>query len=214
MGFDRFLQALMPTDKKFYNFFEESAQLIIKGADELNKLSGSSPTQREDIYKRIEELEHECDNVTHKVYDELNKTFVTPFDREDIHMLASELDDIMDFMDESSKRCLLYKLKDIPGPMVELIDILHKSVGEISRGVTLLRHSNKFTELRQALLKVHEYENKADTVYEQTLAKMFDEEKDAILVIKLKDIYGSLERATDKCEAVANVLETILIKHA
>lgn len=214
MGLDRFLQALMPTDKKFYNFFEESAQLIIKGADELNKLSSAQPGQREDIYRRIEELEHECDNVTHKVYDELNKTFVTPFDREDIHMLASELDDIMDFMDESSKRCLLYKLKEMPAPMIELIQILHKSVGEISRGVALLRHTNKFSELRMTLRKVHEYENQADTVYEQTLAKMFDEEKDAILVIKLKDIYGSLERATDKCEAVANVLETILIKHA
>jgi uncharacterized protein len=214
MGFDRFIQALMPTDKKFYSFFEESADLIVKGAEELKKLGTASQNERQGVFERIENLEHECDNVTHKVYDELNKTFVTPFDREDIHMLASELDDIMDFMDESSKRCLLYKLKEIPDPMVKLIEILYESAIQIKQGVTLLRHTNKTDELRQSLRKVHEYENQADTVFEQTLANLFDVEKDAILVIKLKDIYGSLERATDKCEAVANVLETILIKHA
>ncbi len=214
MGMDRLIQALMPTDKKFYHFFEESADLIVKGAEELRKVGNATPEERKAIFERIEHLEHECDNITHKVYDELNKTFVTPFDREDIHMLASELDDIMDFMDESSKRCQLYKLTEIPQPMVKLIDILYESAIQIRNGVLLLKFTNKTDELRQSLMKVHECENQADTVFEQTLAKMFEEEKDAILVIKLKDIYASLERATDKCEAVANVLETILIKHA
>ena len=214
MGMDRLIQAMMPSDKKFYHFFEESADLIVKGAEELRKIGSASPEERQAIFERVEQLEHECDNVTHKVYDELNKTFVTPFDREDIHMLASELDDIMDFMDESSKRCQLYKLTEIPQPMVKLIDILYESAIQIRNGVLLLKFTNKTAELRQSLMKVHECENQADTVFEQTLAKMFEEEKDAILVIKLKDIYASLERATDKCEAVANVLETILIKHA
>jgi predicted phosphate transport protein (TIGR00153 family) len=166
------------------------------------------------MVRKIHELEHKGDNVTHKIFAELSATFVTPFDREDIHILASALDDIMDYIDGSAARFVLYKLNECPKEMSNLIDILHGSVTELQRGVSLLRDFRNSADLQKVLEKVNEYENEADAVFQRAIADLFENEKNAIQIIKLKEIYVGLETATDKCEDAANVMESLLIKHA
>lgn len=212
MRFDRFIQVLLPHDEKFYSFFEESAGILVKATLELKHLAGS-PAERKACVKAIQDLEHDGDDVAHKIFAELSATFVTPFDREDIHVLASALDDILDYIDGSAKRFELYKITSCPPSLLALIDILHLSTTELQRGIATLRDLRKAEKLQAILEKVNEYENEADTVFEGAIAELFEKEKDAIQIIKFKEIYVGLETATDKCEDVANVLESILIKH-
>jgi predicted phosphate transport protein (TIGR00153 family) len=213
MRLDRFIQVLLPHDEKFYSFFEESAQNLVNGTEALKRLGNATDAERPKIVEEIHELEHLGDSVTHKIFAELNSTFVTPFDREDIHVLASKLDDVMDFIDGTAGRFVLYKLKNCPQEMKHLIDILHWSVGELKQGVALVRDLRKADQLQRVLEKVNEYENDADSVFEQAIAHLFEIEKDPVQIMKIKEIYVSLETATDKCEDAANVLESILIKH-
>lgn len=214
MRLDRLVQILIPHDEKFYTFFEESAQNVVNAAAILPSLYRSVGPEREVIMNKIHDLEHIGDNVTHKIFGELNATFVTPFDREDIHLLASALDDITDFIDGSASRFVLYKVQTCPDSIMELARILHSQSVELQRGVALLRDFRKSDELEQVLRKINEYENEADAVFEKAIARLFEEERDPINLIKLKEIYVGLETATDKCEDAANVLETFLVKHA
>jgi predicted phosphate transport protein (TIGR00153 family) len=214
MRIDSIIQALLPHDEKFYQFFEESAQNLKKATELLQVILSSRYEERVAHVEQMHELEHLGDTVTHKIFAELNATFVTPFDREDIHVLASALDDIMDFIDGSASRFVLYKIHETPPDMIRLANILDSSVRELIPGIRLLRDLRNPEKLQNILKKVNEYENDADEVFQNAIAKLFEEEKDAIKTIKLKEIYVGLETATDKCEDAANVLETLLIKHA
>lgn len=215
MKFDQLIQKLLPKDDKFFTYLEESVQNLVKAAVLMKKLTVSKKKNEiKELINQIHDLEHEGDTITHKIFSELNSTFVTPIDREDIHTLASSLDDIMDYMDGSAGRFTLYKLKAWPAQMVKLVDILVTSISELQHGVSLLRNIQQFDELQKVFKKVNEYENDADDVFEQAIAELFDREKNPIQIIKLKEIYVGLETATDKCEDVANVLEGIVLKHA
>lgn len=215
MKFDNIIQRLLPHDESFYKFFEEASQNLVNAVALLKELSvANEGSDREKLIMQIKELEHHGDNLTHKIFSELNASFVTPFDREDIHQLTSALDDVMDHMDGTANRITLYKIKEYPEPMVRLIDILQLSIGELHRGVGMLRDLNKANELQRVFQRINEYENNADSVFEQGVADLFENEKDAIQVIKLKEILVGLETATDKCEDAANVLEGIYIKNA
>jgi len=215
MRFDRLIQRLLPQDEKFYAYFEESTQNLVNASVLLKELSvAKTASDREKLVVQIKELEHHGDNVTHNIFSELNATFVTPFDREDIHQLASALDDIMDHMDGTASRTILYKIKSYPETMLRLIDILQLSISELHHGVGLLRHLHKTEDLQRVFQKVNEYENNADTLFERGVADLFEKEKDPIQIIKLKEVLVGLETATDKCEDAANVLEGIYIKHA
>lgn len=213
MRLDRVIQILLPHDEKFYTFFEESAQNLVNAAVLLRVLSDGPARERPAAVEKMHEYEHFGDTVTHKIFAELNATFVTPFDREDIHLLASALDDIMDYIDGTASRTVLYKLGPFPPEMITLIDILRNSIDELHRGVVLLRDFRKSDDLQKVLEKVNEYENKADEVFERAIASLFEHERDPIEVIKQKEIYVGLETATDKCEDAANVMESLLIKH-
>jgi uncharacterized protein len=215
MKFDKIIQRLLPHDESFYRFFNEAAQNLVNAVALLKELSvAKEASEREKLIMQIKELEHHGDNLTHQIFSELNSTFVTPFDREDIHQLTSALDDVMDHMDGTANRLTLYKIKKYPEAMIRLVDILQLSIGELHRGVGMLRDLNKANELQRVFQKVNEYENNADAVFENAVADLFEKEKDAIQVIKLKEILVGLETATDKCEDAANVLEGIYIKNA
>jgi predicted phosphate transport protein (TIGR00153 family) len=214
MKLDHLIQILLPHDEKFYAYFEESAQNVVDASKVLLELRSGSAQDHLETVRRIHEMEHKGDNVTHKIFAELNATFVTPFDREDIHILASALDDVLDYIDGSAQRFVLYKLKNCPAEMARLIEILHRSVNELQKGVSLLRDFRKSAELQKVLERVNEYENEADGVFQGAIADLFEHEKDAVQIIKLKEIYVGLETATDKCEDAANVMESLLIKHA
>ncbi|MBI4427745.1 MAG: DUF47 domain-containing protein [Ignavibacteriales bacterium] len=215
MKLDQWIRKLLPHEDKFFPLLEESAQNIVRASEVLKKLSLSKNSrERERLITQIKELEHRGDDVTHEIFSELNSTFVTEFDREDIYKLTSSLDDILDHIDGSAGRFTLYKVKKCPPQMVELIDILAKSIVELQTGIKLLRNPHKTDGLQTVFQRVHQFENDADSVFEQAVADLFEKVKNPIDVIKLKEIYVGLETATDKCEDAANVLEGILIKHA
>ncbi|MBS4028802.1 MAG: DUF47 domain-containing protein [Ignavibacteriales bacterium] len=214
MKLDNLIQTLLPHDEKFYTYFEQAAQTLYDASLLLKKFSSVSAEERQILSQQITEHEHRADTIAHNIFAELSATFVTPFDREDIHLLTSALDDIMDYLDGSAHRFILYKIKECPPAMAQLIETLHLSIAELSKGVTMLRDFRNPIPLQNILHKVNEYENQADRIFEEAVADLFENETNAIQVIKMKEIYVSLETATDKCEDAANVLETILIKHS
>ena len=214
MRLDRIIQALLPHDEKFFSFFDESARLMVEAALLMKQLPKNDHEVRVRIVAQIEALEHEADIITHKVFSELNSTFVTPFDREDIQLLASSMDDVTDYIQGSAKRFLLYKIEECPPEMAELIDSLYGSVLELQHGISLLADLRRVDDLRKIILRVNEYEKQADAIFGQAIANLFDNEKNPIYLIKLKEMFVALETATDKCDDVANIFETILIKHA
>lgn len=214
MAFDKILHKLLPKDDRFYKMFEEAIGYIDEAAKELKKLACAPLAERQGIIKRISELEHKGDDITHTILSELNSTFVTPFDSEDIHKLTSELDDILDYIDGSARRFNLYDVTHCPDSMVKLIDALCGSISELKRGIPLLRKLSHTSGLRDVIKRVNDYENEADVIFAGAVADLFKNETNPIEIIKLKEIFVTLETATDKCEDVADVLETILIKHA
>ena len=215
MKFDRFIQRLLPHDENFYRFFEQASRNIVQAAALLKELVVTKEaSDRDKLIMQIKELEHHGDSITHQIFSELNATFVTPFDREDIHELASALDDVLDHMDGTASRASLYKLTEFPESVIRLIDVLQLSIGELDLGVGMLRDINKKNELQRVFQKVNDYENIADDIFDNAVAELFDKEKDAIQIIKIKEILVGLETATDKCEDAANVLEGIYIKNA
>ena len=214
MRLDQIIKKLLPHDEHFYVLLEESAQNLVKAGEELKKLPlCKSQVQIENAAQRIKDIEHDGDSITHRIFSELNSTFVTPLDREDIHELASALDDVLDHIDGCANRFALYKITDVPETVIQLIDVLHLSIGELKNGVHLLRNLNKVENLQATFKKVNEYENQADDIFDQAVADLFDKERDPIKIIKLKEVFVGLETATDKCEDAANVLEGIMIKH-
>jgi hypothetical protein len=213
MALDRLIQILLPHDDTFFSFLEESTKNLLRAAEILKQLPTAAERERESIVRKIHDIEHDGDSTAHKIFAELNTTFVTPFDREDIHRLTSALDDVLDYLDGSATRFVLYKIKECPPGLAKLIEILYDSINELNKGIPLLRDFKKADMLQKVLQKVNEYENEADSVFEIAIAELFEKEKDPIQVIKLKEIYVGLETATDKCEDAANVLEALLIKH-
>jgi predicted phosphate transport protein (TIGR00153 family) len=214
MKFDSLLHFLMPKNDSFFGFFEKTALNLIETTELLKKLPTLSESERPGFVKQIEELEHRGDVITHDIMSALNGTFITPFDREDIHRLASSLDDILDNIQGAVVRFQLYRVTSVPPDMVKLIDILDKSARALSEAIHLIRHLEQRERLAELLKRVNEYENEADTAFEQAVADLFDGGKDPITVIKLKEIYVGLETATDKCEDAANVIEGLLVKHS
>ena len=215
MKLDLFIRRLLPRDDKFFSLLEESTNNLLKAADALKRLSIARTSKHQtQIIEEIKELEHKGDSIAHRIFSELNATFVTPLDREDIHVLTSALDDILDHIDGSAHRVILYSIKKCPPEMMRLSDVLYLSVEELHRGIGLMRDLQHTSRLMEVIHKVNQYENDADTIFEMAVADLFRKEKNPIQIIKLKEIYVGLETATDKCEDAANVLEGIMIKHA
>jgi len=214
MKLDQLIRKLLPHDDHFYSLLEESAQNLIKAGVELRKLPlCKNQSQRELAARRIKDIEHQGDSITHNIFSELNSTFVTPLDREDIHELTSALDDVLDHIDGCAHRFAMYKITRVPKAFSQLIEVLLLSINELKNGVHLLRNLNKTDILQDTFKMVNEYENQADEIFDQAIADLFEKEKNPIHIIKIKEILVGLETATDKCEDAANVLEGILIKH-
>jgi predicted phosphate transport protein (TIGR00153 family) len=214
MKLDQIIKKLLPHDDNFYVLLEESAQNLIRAGEAIKSLPQcKTQKQREDVAKRIKDIEHDGDLITHKIFSELNSTFVTPLDREDIHELASALDDVLDHMDGCAHRFAMYKISRVPKAMSQLIDVLVLSIEELKNAVHLMRNLNETEQFQCSFQKVNEYENLADDLFDRAVADLFEKEKNPVQIIKLKEIFVGLETATDKCEDAANVLEGILIKH-
>jgi predicted phosphate transport protein (TIGR00153 family) len=215
MSFNSVLKIFLPHDKVFYLLFEEVTNTLEKMAALLKEgVNQSEPEKRKEIFKQVENLEHANDDTTHKIFVELGQNFITPFDREDIHYLASTLDDIADYIHGASKRMLLYKIYKVNDGISKLCEVIYKAVVELKKAVHELRTMSNLRNITEACVKINSLENHADDIYDTMVAWLFENEKDAVKVIKMKETFQSLETATDKCEDAANVLESIIIKYA
>lgn len=216
MKLDSFLKVLLPKDDRFFQFFERDAENLLQAAQIFKDLmnDGMSKEERAQKIKRVEELEHKGDELTHQILTELGGTFITPFDREDIHALASKLDDILDYVQGASTRIVLYNVKRISPEQERLAALIYEQVAELHKAVKNLKNLKNVALIRESLVRINSIENEADDLFERAIADLFDTCDDPIKLIKTKELLVSLETATDECEDAANVIETIIVKNA
>jgi uncharacterized protein len=201
---------LIPREKKFFRMFSDVSQNLTEGARLLHDIM-QNPSNLEARIARLQEIEHRGDDMTHDIIRMLNQTFITPFDREDIHRLSSSLDDVLDFVNAAAVRMTLYGITTPPPAAAQLAALVVKQSEELAQGVSLLQDGKKVLD---HCVEVNRLENEADRVSRKAIAELFGSEKDPIQLIKIKELYEVLETATDKAEDAANVLEAVVLKSA
>lgn len=204
---------LFPKTEDFFIHFQKSAKNLVEATQFLETVVKNGAFNEASM-KKLEELEHTGDRITHDTMERLNSTFITPFDREDIHLLVSRLDDVMDFIYAASEAMSLYKVHPIPEPIQSLAKVLVQLAVEIERALQRLADMKRPEMILAICIEINRLENEADNIHRRALANLFENEKDAITIIKIKEILEDLETATDKCEDVANVIEGIVLKNA
>jgi predicted phosphate transport protein (TIGR00153 family) len=207
--FGRFL----PRETSFFDFFEQHAALTVEGAKEFLSLvttGANIPTKA----KRVSDIEHETDVITHRCVEALHKTFITPIDRDQIHRLITRMDDIMDYVEAAAERIALYELVVMTSDVRDMADVLVRAATEVELACKGLRNLKDPVGLLKRCVDINRLENEADGVLRRAVAKLFKEEKDVFTVIKWKEIYENLEMATDRCEDVANIIEGVVLEHA
>lgn len=202
---------LSPSKTTFYTMFATSGQNLVTGASLLKELLGASMEERKDIAERMRAAEHAGDEATHAIMRQLNETFVTPFDREDIYRLASSLDDVMDFMEAAVDLVVLYNISELPPEIADQVDVLERAAELTADAMPRLR---SMKDLSEFWIELNRLENQADQVYRRLLARLFSGEYDALTVLKLKEVVDQLEAAADAFEHVANTVETIAVKES
>ncbi|GAA4144922.1 DUF47 domain-containing protein [Sphingobacterium lactis] len=215
MSLNSIFQYFVPKDKKFFPLFEQAGSNLIEMAKLLKESVHTTDLQlRKNNSKLLEDLEHKGDNLTHQIHLELGKNFITPFDREDIHALASSLDDVADFIHGASNRMELYKVETPSEPMKEISSLILEATEHVAKALFELKDLKNIRNITDSCVRINSVENKADYIFDKAVADLFEYEKDAINLIKNKEVLSAMEDATDKCEDVANVLESILVKNA
>jgi len=215
MAFNSFIQLFTPKDRVFYSLFEEVAE----GVGRMGKLIKEVVAEpdfdrRAAIISQVEDQEHVNDDLTHRVFTELGRNFITPFDREDIHYLASSLDDICDYIYATTKKINFYKVNPNDTGIQKMADLIEQGTAQIRIAVRELRNMRDMRKITDALVKVNSIENQADDIFDLSIERLFETEPDAKEVIKKREIYQVMEIVTDKCEDAANVIESIIIKYA
>ncbi|MDD1699792.1 MAG: DUF47 family protein [Methanoregula sp.] len=205
-------ELLIPRDTIFFDLFERQAGLLNEAAWQLVALTEDFTNVKEKRHA-IEKLEHKGDQITHDIYEQLNRTFITPLDPEEISRLASTLDEVLDYIDGSAEKMLYYSIESTDSPMIELAKLIHMSTSEIESAVKSIRSFKDPRYIEERCIEVNRLENLADDVLAHAVTDLF-KTTDAIKIIKLKDIYEHLEIATDNCEDVANTLSDIAIRHS
>jgi len=202
---------LLPRNEEFFDIFTEVATRNKEAAQHLRNLFDAAPDLRTPHIEAIKRLEHEADQVTHEVVNRLDRTFITPLDREDIYQLASDLDDVMDAMDGCARRAQIFRLGPTPQGVRRLVEVIQRMVAVLAEAVGRLK---KGDDVMRYCVEAKQLEEEGDSIYHESLGQLFDKERDAIELIKWKEIYDNLERTLDQAEDVANVVESITIKHA
>jgi predicted phosphate transport protein (TIGR00153 family) len=216
MSLNSIFQYFVPKDKKvFFPLFEQAASNVVAMATVLvEAVNNNNSATREELFKQIDKLENKGDDITHQVYLELGKNFITPFDREDIHALASAIDDVADNIQGSANRMMLYHVEEITEPIRKLSDLILQASVDLEKAVRELKDLRNVRAIADSCIRINSIENQADYVFDRAVADLFLYEKDALKVIKHKEILAALETATDMCEDAANVMESILVKNA
>ncbi len=215
MNFNSIIQLFTPKDKVFYSLFEQVA-VNVADMGKLMKEVVAEPDfeKRGAVIKRVEDLEHKNDELTHQIFTELGKNFITPFDREDIHYLATSLDDICDYIYASAKKINFYKVNPSESGIQKMADIIALGAESIKIAVFELRNMKNMRNITDAIVKVNSYENQADDLFDMCIERLFESEDDIKMLIKKREIYQVMEIVTDKFEDAANVMESIVVKYA
>ena len=202
---------LLPREEEFFDLFVEVATRNHEAAGRLRELFEAPPERRTPIVEAIKRLEHECDQVTHEVVNRLDRTFITPLDREDIHQLASDLDDVIDTIDGTARRAQIFHLGVAPQGARQLTEVIGRMTAVLGEAVRRLK---KGDDVIKYCVEAKRLEEEGDSIYHEALGQLFEKETNAIELVKWKEIYDNLERTLDEAEDVANVVESIALKHA
>ena len=215
MGFNAIMKLFMPKDQIFYTLFEEVAENVHRMGRILKAIVTEVDfDKRAELITELERQEHLNDEVTHRIYTELGRNFITPFDREDIHYLASALDDICDYIYSAGKKINFYKVNPNDIGIQKLAELIEQGAAQTRTAVLALRNMKDMRSITDAFVKVNSIEVQADDVFDMSIDRLFGTEPDAKEVIKKREIYQVMETATDKCEDATNVIESIIIKYS
>lgn len=211
-----FISRFSPKEPKFFDLLKELSEVLnTASALLLDMLKCEKKEGRRDYFHQIKEKERVGDQVSHRIFEELSTSFITPFDREDIHLLAESLDDVIDLINSSAKRIAIYNPKENNPLSFELGEVISDGARSIDKAMSELSSLRKnATSLKYCCKELHDLENKADDLYEVAIIKLFEEEKNSIELIKVKEILAELEKATDAAERVSKALKTIIVKYA
>ncbi len=215
MALNSFLKIFMPKNKIFYELFEKVAENAAKMGSLLRDIIAEPDfDKRAALILQVEDLEHANDELTHNIFTELGRNFITPFDREDIHYLATSLDDIADYIYAAAKKINFYRVNPNDMGMQKFAELIEQAAQQVKIAVTELRDMKNMRNITEALVKINSIENQADDIFDMSIERLFDTEPDAKEVIKKREIYQAMEIVTDKCEDASNVIESIIIKYA
>jgi len=216
MSLNSIFQYFVPKEKKiFFPLFEQAASNVVAIATILvEAVNSANPLTREELFKQIDKLENKGDELTHQIYLELGKNFITPFDREDIHALATAIDDVADNIQGAANRMSLYRIDEYNEHIRKLSDLILQGSVDLEKAVRELKDLRNIRAIADSCIRINSIENQADYVFDRAVADLFLYETDAIKLIKYKEILAALENATDMCEDAANVMESILVKNA
>lgn len=210
-----FLKFFLPKDKVFYALFESVSGELVKMGDKLVQITNEPDfDQRAKYIKEMEDMEHLNDDYTHRIFTELGKNFITPFDREDIHSLASALDDIADYIYAAAKKINFYHIDPSDIGFRKMADLIAFGTQQVHKAVTELRDMKNMRNITDALVSINSIENQGDDIFDMSIERLFATENDFKEVIKRRDIFQVLEIVTDKCEDAANVIESIIVKYS
>jgi predicted phosphate transport protein (TIGR00153 family) len=204
---------LLPRDERFFDLFTSVASLNVEAAQHLRDLFIVSVDRRAHLVEAIKRLEHQADQITHELVTRLDRSFITPLDREDIHLLASRLDDVLDRIDCTARRTQIFRSGQAPQGVVILADVIVRATEQLLNAVKILQ-KGKAGVVIKACIEVKKLEEEGDATYSEWLGRLFDDERDPIALVKWKEIYDTMEKTLDQAEDVANILESIAIKHA
>jgi predicted phosphate transport protein (TIGR00153 family) len=205
MGF-----SLLPREDEYFAYFLLMTEKIQDASNLLVEMMQDKSENFESYMKRIKDAEHACDELMHKVTIKLNKSFITPFDREDIYTLSVALDDVCDYIDAGARAILMYDIKEINDHAKHFAKVIQGLAMELDSAVSMLKNPKDMT---QHIVEIHRLENEADDVYYRAIGELFHQSTDPVTLIKWKELYEILENATDRCESVANIIESIVLKH-
>ncbi len=215
MALNSILKIFLPKDRIFYDLFEQVADNVSLMSKKLKAMVFENDfDKRAAIISQLEDLEHTNDELTHRIFTELGRNFITPFDREDIHYLASSLDDIADYIYASAKKINFYRVNPNDSGIQKLAEIIENICAQVRNAVGELRNMKDMRLITESLVKINSMENQADDVFDMSIENLFATEPDAKEVIKKREIYQVMEIVTDKCEDAGNVIESIIIKYA
>lgn len=205
-----FLQRFMPHDGDFFVLFQKQAENVVIGAHAFLQMLEHYTGVPEQV-QRIKAIEHNGDEITHQIFRKLNQTFITPFDREDIHQLGSTMDDVIDLIDAAASRFVLYRVKEIRHGTLELCKVLAAAAVELKEAIYAMESPDKALH---RVIEINRLENESDRICRTLIAQLFEEEKNPVEIIKWKEIFEVIETAVDKCEDVSNVIESVILKNA